>query len=174
MRVDFLVRNGDRRDCHADALVLRKRYFRSEGQLRNEGETAIRMGGHILRHAEIKDVKGFLLERFVVSFIDERLVEFPGDFLFKTFLDNGARGLAGAETWNAGLAGIAFDDPVALAANFVRWDFNAKGGDALWLLLDNNVHNKWGRLRRRDGQPRGRARRLSNEACILWLNLTLP
>jgi hypothetical protein len=36
--------------------------------------------------------------------------------------------------------------PGALAADLVCWDFNAEGGDALWLLFDNNVHDKLGRL----------------------------
>ena len=105
------------------------------------------MGGHVLRHAEIKHVEGFLLERLVVGFADERFVELLGNFLLEALFNDGARGFSGTETGDAGLAGVAFDDLIALTADFFGWDFHAQGGDALWLLLDDNVHNKWARLR---------------------------
>ena len=125
------------------------------------------MGGDVFRHAKVEDVEGFLFEGFVVGLVDERAVEFFGDFLLEALFDNRAWRFAGAEAGDAGLAGVTSDDLFALALDFVRWNFNAQGGDALWQLFDNNVHDKLNRLWRRDGQPRGKRRYLSNEACIL-------
>ena len=125
------------------------------------------MGGHVFWHSEVENVEGLLFERLIVGLVEQCSVEFLDDFLLKSFLNDRTRSLAGAESGDASLAGIASGDLGVLAVNSVHWDFHAQGGDALWLFLDNNVHNKWDRRRRRGGEPRGKPRRLSNEACNL-------
>ena len=125
------------------------------------------MSRHFLRHAEIEDVEGFLLECLVVGLVDQRSVEFLDDFPLKTFFNDCTRSLAGAESGDPSLGGITSGDLSVLTVNSIHGDFHAQGGDALWLLLDNNVHNKWDRRRRRGGEPSGKPRRLSNEACNL-------
>ena len=140
--VDIFFWNGAEWDGHVDAFVIWQCHFGSEGEFRNEGDRAIRMGGDIFGHAEVEHVEGFLFESFVVGLVDEVAVEFLGDFLLEAFFHDRARGFARPIAWHAGLVGIPSYDLVTLPVDFFGWDFNAEGGYALGLLFDDNVHDK--------------------------------
>ena len=127
-----------------DALVVRQFHFRREHELGAEAEAAVGSVGNVFDATKIEHLEVFLLDRLIEGAVDQRFLALGFDFLVKAFFNDGARRFAGAESRDLCLRGKALGDFLTLVLDFVRRDFDAEGGSAIWLLLDKDLHGKGG------------------------------